>query len=751
MKRKINKNVLLVAGALAMTSALPSTSVLANDVVPEDAYVPTTTLPALPGISDGTLIVDRSEYLKPVPVELFSGGYGTFDSPYQISTKEDIILLGQYTSGNMAIPGGVTPEYLLEAEYEQTSNIDLEYDSNFVPIGYGSDVEFSGVYNGNNHTISNLAFRGANDLERISKVNAVGLFSNTYNAEINNLIIEDPLIQSTYDATGSLVGVARDTKINNCHVVTTDENAGVYSLGDNTGGLVGLSEGNTYIIDSSVKTTVQGVDGVGGLVGAYFGNEGSLNVSRSHFIGDVIGENGVGGIFGGNGLQTLLNIDKSYSGGTITGSSQVGGIVGSLKPVSSSKGTSYITNNYSYSDIQGHDKVGGIAGYIYNIGNSSTRVYVLNNYSATDIKSTGTNLGGLIGYLNDTENSSVTVQDNISFTDFDAPNSDYIGSIIGNANVVNSVIENNYVSYAQVLSDSAGNNDYATVVYANDLVSPTWWETTLDINDENSYILNELDKGYLPKLNTFSSSQFSYEQPDLAFAGNLVPEVDSITYEKHSVEHGVSTRREFDSNLVSVQLKTDNGYIDLTEGVEYELTDETIVYYSDFLESLPLGEATITFTYDNGHVVDALIYVIDGVGLQQVIISGDSVHLGQYEFLDAVYKLDTSYVTNGLDVVQITDTQSGIVLDPANWEYRNYGEYAVITISEDHFIDNNIQPEGKFKFLIEYNNGTTNEAFIYYHYSSGGGNGNGNGNGNGHQNGNGNGHGNSNGNGHDKD
>lgn len=81
-------------------------------------------------------------YALNVDVSTFSGS-GTFDDPYLISTASDFYNI----------------RYELDKYYIQTDDIDLSGYENFAPIGT-TNFPFTGTYNGNLYTITNLKIDG---------------------------------------------------------------------------------------------------------------------------------------------------------------------------------------------------------------------------------------------------------------------------------------------------------------------------------------------------------------------------------------------------------------------------------------------------------------------------------------------------------------------------------------------------------------------------------------------------------------
>ena len=185
----------------------------------------------------------------------------------------------------------------------------------FAPIG--SSGKFSGKFNGDGHTISNLY------IHRPSQ-GYVGLF-------------------------GELTGTVKNVGLVNMSV-----SGNMY-----TGALVGLNYGS--ISNSYSSASVTGYQYVGGLVGD---NHVHSSISNCYSSGTVSGTNHVGGLIGGN---TYGSISNSYSTSTVSGSSDsqyVGGLVGHNGNDDGLPGGS-ISNSYSAGAVtsgSGSSDVGGLVG-----------------------------------------------------------------------------------------------------------------------------------------------------------------------------------------------------------------------------------------------------------------------------------------------------------------------------------------------------------------------------------------------------
>ncbi len=168
-----------------------------------------------------------------------------------------------------------------------TTNL-LDYGAGFTPIGYDFNNAFTGTYNGQEHTISNLFINRPN-------TNFIGLFGfvNTADAKIENLGVINADITGSYNV-GCLVGYIVNGTVSNS-----------YSIGSVTGegflgGLVGSNYGD--ITNSYSRGSVNGTISVGGLVG-----KNNLTISNSYSLGSVTGQNNVGGLVGENDNGTITS------------------------------------------------------------------------------------------------------------------------------------------------------------------------------------------------------------------------------------------------------------------------------------------------------------------------------------------------------------------------------------------------------------------------------------------------------------
>jgi hypothetical protein len=255
------------------------------------------------------------------PTPKYSGGTGEPNDPYRIAKAEDLNDIGNY-------------EEDWDKHFVLVNDVNLaEYTGTQFKIIGNSTIEFTGVFDGNDHKVWNFTWSstGRND---------IGLFGNLGSGgQIKNLGMENVDVNAVNGwHAGGLVGTNNGT-IRDCYAVAT-----VYGEGC-VGGLVGANDtGTTTNCFSSCS--ISGDDYVGGLVG-----ENGGTITDCYSTCDVSGIYQVSGLVGSN----WGTITDCYSTGSVTGSGGVGGLVGF-------NGDGTITNCYSTGSVSGISYVGGLVG-----------------------------------------------------------------------------------------------------------------------------------------------------------------------------------------------------------------------------------------------------------------------------------------------------------------------------------------------------------------------------------------------------
>jgi hypothetical protein len=263
----------------------------------------------------------------------YAGGSGTENNPYLIATPDQLIHIG-------ATPGHWSRYFKLIAD------IDLG-EPNLAPyniIGTERTTSFNGIFDGNDHTISNLDLTSTNE-------NYSGLFGYV-GGEVRNLKLVRPIVFAQGSDVGTLAGYLDSGTIADCVVKDAD-----VSGDDHIGGLIGTSTGR--VINCSSTGTVAGDQYVGGLIGIIADSTVNTSFSRAN----VSGNRNVGGLAGKTGDESSI-VSNCYATGNVVGDTYVGGLVGQVE-----RGRAY--KSYSAGSVSGNQYVGGVTGYIRVLGSVS--------------------------------------------------------------------------------------------------------------------------------------------------------------------------------------------------------------------------------------------------------------------------------------------------------------------------------------------------------------------------------------------
>lgn len=312
-------------------------------------------------------------------------GTGSEDDPYLLATPTDLELLSRMTNAGESFAG----KY-----FKITDNITLPND--WTPIGK-KGAYFSGSIDGQNHQITvpsgsqtmigaplgaelkNLDIYGENiDGNGVVAIYTTG--KSTQAIEISHVTLKSGTHTTGAGFVGGYASGGYKVYIHDCTV-----ESGVV-IGDGTASNIGSFGGdfNGTIENCKSSATVRGVDWVGGISGSKGQSMGDYKIIGCTFSGTVIATgNYVGGISGG--------------GYAATGMSSWGGL-GSAPNTPCAT----ITGCRVSGSISGGDYVGGILGAEAGVVQcwSNGIGYIQNNVFTGSIASSGTYVGGVIGYMN---------------------------------------------------------------------------------------------------------------------------------------------------------------------------------------------------------------------------------------------------------------------------------------------------------------------------------------------------------------
>lgn len=357
-------------------------------------------------ISDGKLILnveraDGSVTVRNSPVTVTNTTTGLSLS-IKVSNGLDRDSKGNYiiaSAYDLAYVSENINEYL-SAGFVMTADVDMSEVGEFKPIG-GTDAAFSGTFDGNGHTVSNLIVNGTSK---------AALFATLDSANIKNITFKNAYVtaQGSYAAVlaGQAVG---KTVINNINIISSEvKSADLYSAA-----LVGAVNSNDGAVISDITVSETSVVSSAGFVGAVSGRADG----KAEFVN--------------------LKVDKV----TVSGAQNVGGAFGCAE------GEVKIENaQVAASKVSGISNVAGIAGYS-GIGTSVSKV----NLTDSSVSTVGNDSSYIAG--------GITASTGATISDVTVVNSTVFGGIaagIAGRTVGDTIINNAAVSATKISAQGSG-------------------------------------------------------------------------------------------------------------------------------------------------------------------------------------------------------------------------------------------------------------------------------------------------------
>ncbi|MBK3516996.1 T9SS type A sorting domain-containing protein [Carboxylicivirga marina] len=319
-------------------------------------------------------------------------GEGTEANPYQISTLAHLRWISEGVDGTDDIVTRMSSYYILTADIDATETatwnpVDPSADpivyEGFNPIGdnKGPDNTFTGTFDGNNKSISNITINRP-------ATNWVGFFGSTRVSSITDLGLTNVTVAGQ-TFVGGLIGSVGSTAdiITRCSTTGTVSGNGTGINGTSIGGLIGSSP--SLILECNSSATVTGTNSdTGGLVGK---STGELRFCYSTGTVTSAGQN-TGGLVGQSNKVTLC-----YSTATVSSTSiYAGGLIGL------SNGST--TSCFSSGSVHSLTEAGGIVGYMKSTVQDSYSFAAVSVDGKPDIVFGGMiyNQGGIAGIGNET-------------------------------------------------------------------------------------------------------------------------------------------------------------------------------------------------------------------------------------------------------------------------------------------------------------------------------------------------------------
>jgi len=300
-------------------------------------------------------------------VAIWTKGTGTSSDPFLIESGKNLAYLAKSVNNGTSYSG----KY-----FKLTTDINLNNEE-WIPIGNSESKIYSGVFDGDGHSITNVY---------VKERNISGLFGCTTDVTIKNLSVSGNVISEMYGAI--IVGLHKDglLTISNCNssgkvsspddmTTSTSSSSYVQCIGGIVGAIKNLS-GAVTITNCNNAATIKGYT-IGGIVG-YCGNKNgtdlSYTIKNCSNTGSITGYHvslhnttdtdcaGICGSYGGGGT---LRISNSSNTGAVTGSKVSGISNGGSISQCYNKGA-IVSNPPQGGDIA--CGIGGVSSQCYNSG-----------------------------------------------------------------------------------------------------------------------------------------------------------------------------------------------------------------------------------------------------------------------------------------------------------------------------------------------------------------------------------------------
>lgn len=285
---------------------------------------------------------------------------------------------------------GREPGYTLSDRYRLMADLDFTGEPGLSPIGPDSTNSFTGVFDGNGHTLRNLQI-GTPTNSTSALFGWVGA-----GGEIRDLHLTDAQVTGQSRVAGiASVNLGR---------ISGSTLTGQVAGRDDVGGIAGINHG--VIEDCRSAATIAGLDHVGGIAGSHVRGR----ITRPSFQGRVEGGPGGHSVGGICGWSDSGIIEGAEVAGAISGSYFIGGVFGILQgsELTGFHGTNLalsgrfatggiagalrdatVTDSTAHGTVTSIDSVGGAFGHAYR--SSALRMQ-------TDMQTTGkSEVGGLVG------------------------------------------------------------------------------------------------------------------------------------------------------------------------------------------------------------------------------------------------------------------------------------------------------------------------------------------------------------------
>ena len=456
-----------------------------------------------------------------------------------------------------------------DANITLLDDLDFSGSALTLPFGVSSDgscVSYTGVFEGNGHTIKGLVM---NNEDNQGYDNA-GLFCGLENATFENLVID-----SSCSFTGYYAGTL-SVSLKGSLTVTNVTNKADISGSKGVGGFVGRIDYLSQRVEVTFKDcvndgSVTGQSLVGGFVGKIKENEDlTMTISNCTNNGIVTGSVGyIGGFIGeseGNKVISIIISDSTNHGKVCGIDGHVGGFVGHIW--GDTNMTMSIINCANNGFITGPAHIGGFTGSIYKnerieaiISNCVNNGNITGNVTGDDA-----DIGGFAGSIIGNVNATVTLSNFIN-------NGNITGgsSVAGLVGMTYSTDANHSLFFTVINSANKGD---VSAGYGNGcglFCASSFMEFNV-----NTTVLNSINKGNVfAKAKSYGITDRITKARNVVSMGKVTGTMDSYTfwpgdYSDVDSLFGLSgCPQPFLKTITLFELNTNTGFFEVVESGEY--------------------------------------------------------------------------------------------------------------------------------------------------------------------------------------
>ncbi len=443
---------------------------------------------------------------------------------------------------------------------------------------------YSGVFDGNNQTISNLYVNITT-----ADTNVYALFGYISGATIQNVVLDDVSITT----------------------MTSTDASNYY-----TAALVSYAANSSTIKDCTVKsTTASSVTGAAQPVGGVAGYVASVTIEGCYNYAAVTGtNNGVGGVVG----QILgATVKGCYNYGKVVAKGYSGGVIGKAD-----SGYANIESCHNMAEVAATNHngssgfIGGIVGYYnakgYNTGSSINTAYsyIVDCTNTQKVSATGAGVGGIVGNFNPKDNYSYISGCTNSGYVSGGTSTYSVGGIVG-------VITNTYTTGSTIINSSnSGSVDGTYQVggivglsHANAIISGESADSrSTNSGDVTATDTSKVTVGGIVGSNLAGTVQY-YDNSGVVKIGS-----DDVTY-LYGIfgtkdEAGTITDCSVTTTDIAPSAVTVTGFAVNGEPVSSTSLDITWSYEGD--SAANVASVTITYTASDDSTTDPVVITVNG-------------------------------------------------------------------------------------------------------------------------------------------